>query len=985
MQWCLYYPGVLDLRELGFATRRAGSIAPVVDAYRSGDLLRALSAWPTGYEPRTHSERLLRAATLLAVGEVERARAILAMVPATLPGRRALDRLIAAVQFKAEPLKGAPETAAEWLAESYARQSRGELEQALRAAHQAVVLSPEFGFAWAREAELEFSFGRTMRAMRSLERALVLSPRNAQAHALQGFLLAAQNRIGAARRSFDHAIQLDGALGNAWLGRGLTFIRQGDEERGRRDLQVAVSVEPNRSILRSYLGKGFSDAGDRMNAELELDRARELDRKDPTPWLYQALQDRQANRLNAAVRDLEQSLALNDDRRLFRSRFLLDQDKAVRGANLASIYQLNGMQEVAVREAARAVNADYASAGAHLFLANSYNSLRDPHRIVLRYETPFINEARLANLLAPVGAGPLSHFISEQEYSKLFEGDGLGLASLTEYRSDGQFRQIASLFGTFGNVDFSFDADYFRDDDDRPGRRGSRVADLGAKVKFQLTPSDVILIESSGQNLREGDPRQLYDERAVARSLHLEEKQEPGTLLVGLRHEWAPGIHTLMLGGRLASEQTLDLNRSVPIFLFVPFELFPGGQELRPGFALFDTLDRPFHEIYDLDLEIGTGEVQQIITLGPHTIVAGVRYQEGSFHIRTVLDDALAPRDARFDEPASRNDFDADFERLSTYLYETFRLSRTLTLIAGVTYDHLTSPDHFREPPLRDESRSIEHWSPKAGIIFEPYQWLRLRGAYAEAISGVSLDESNRLEPTQIAGFNQGFRTLINESVAGSVSAARYKIVGAALEAKLPTDTYVGLEWSEAKQEGNRRIGVFDDFLTEPLPSARVGPGLVEQLDYEERSFTATINQLMGERWSLRAAYRATWSEFQGFFPEFRAFHGVNIQHRDSELHQLDLAVNWNHESGLFARADALWTHQENDGFRPVTTAGFDEPGDDFWQLNAFIGYRFLRNRGELTVGVLNALDTDYQLEPLSPYIELPHQRAFIVRCRLSF
>ena len=105
------------------------------------------------------------------------------------------------------------------------------------------------------------------------------------------------------------------------------------------------------------------------------------------------------------------------------------------------------------------------------------------------------------------------------------------------------------------------------------------------------------------------------------------------------------------------------------------------------------------------------------------------------------------------------------------------------------------------------------------------------------------------------------------------------------------------------------------------------------------------------------------------------------------DLSQLDLAALWNHESGFFVRGDALWTHQDNDGFPAPADHPHDtgEPGDDFWQLNAFVGYRFRRNHGEVSVGVLNLLNTDYQLEPLTPYLELPHERTFVMRCRLTF
>src|SRR4030095_8263824 len=165
------------------------------------------------------------------------------------------------------------------------------------------------------------------------------------------------------------------------LGRGLCRIRQGDDEDGRRDLQAAAALEPNRAFFHSYLGKAFSNDGNEPKARLELERAKSLDPKDPTPWIYSAIENKQDNRINEAVRDLEKSIQLNDNRRVYRSQFLLDQDRAVRSANLAAISQDAGMDEVSVREASRGVDYDYANASSHLFLANSYNALRDPNRI----------------------------------------------------------------------------------------------------------------------------------------------------------------------------------------------------------------------------------------------------------------------------------------------------------------------------------------------------------------------------------------------------------------------------------------------------------------------------------------------------------------------------------------------------------------------------------------------------------------------------
>src|SRR5207245_8372919 len=131
--------------------------------------------------------------------------------------------------------------------------------------------------------------------------------------------------------------------------------------------------------------------------------------------------------------DLEHSEDLNDNRSVYRSSLLLDQDRAVRSANLAAIYRDAGMFDVSVREASRAVSFDYANYSAHAFLANSYNELRHPNFINLRYEAPSEIEYLLENLLAPVGAGTLSSAISEQEYSKSFQRNRLVCTHDTEY------------------------------------------------------------------------------------------------------------------------------------------------------------------------------------------------------------------------------------------------------------------------------------------------------------------------------------------------------------------------------------------------------------------------------------------------------------------------------------------------------------------------------------------------------------------------
>jgi hypothetical protein len=53
--------------------------------------------------------------------------------------------------------------------------------------------------------------------------------------------------------------------------------------------------------------------------------------------------------------------------------------------------------------------------------------------------------------------------------------------------------------------------------------------------------------------------------------------------------------------------------------------------------------------------------------------------------------------------------------------------------------------------------------------------------------------------------------------------------------------------------------------------------------------------------------------------------------------------------------------------------------------LNLYLGYRFWRQRGEITIGGLNLTDADYRLNPLNVYSELPRTRVFYTRLRLNF
>ncbi|MEK0449302.1 MAG: hypothetical protein RL088_1570 [Verrucomicrobiota bacterium] len=1025
LQWALYYPGVLDPSELGMSAAEQRAVAASLAAYREGDLLGALEKYPNR-APGNTGGRLYKAGVLVAVGRVDEARVALRSVDVSNPGRRALERMIAAVNYSPSMDRNANEpnpdpsgvSVSEEMAESYFLQSRGNLEGALAAARRAAAGAPQNGYAWTRVAELEFSFGRTAAARRALEKGLSLTPKNAQAHALHGFILSAENRIRAAQDAFEQAIRLDGALGNAWLGRGLVRIKSGRQEEGRADLQTAATVEPASAIFHSYLGKAFSAEGRKSDARKDLDLAKQIDPNDPTPWLYSAVQHQQENRYNAAIGDIEESLRLNDNRRIYRSQFLLDQDRAIRSSNLAKVYQNAGMTDLAVREATRAVESDYTNASAHLFLSNSFDALRDPNRISLRYETVWFNELLLAYLLAPVGGGPLSQFVSQQEYSKLLEAEGVGGSYSGEWRDNGRLDQRASVFATYGRLSLGFDFSYLYDNGDRPNSETSRE-EVYWQAKYQASPDDVFYTLGKWQDQESGDLFQNYGNLPGSLGLDFEEKQEPGLLLGGWNHRWAPGVHTLFLGGRLAAEQVLTdpatrqllltrvpnpklgafLNQSavsgqIPAVVQNPDQSLTYSREFLRGLAPFlgrgavaSANSEQFSFATLRQFEIYTGEVQHIWDTKHNTLILGGRWQGGEFETDTRLGLLNPVNQGLYPLPAVSQHVSLDFERHSLYAYDFMKPAPWITLIAGASWDHIERPENFRNPPVSERQTEVERLNGKFGFTLSPSRWFTVRGVYTEGLGGVTFDESVRLEPSQLAGFNQAFRTLISEDIAGSVETPLYKNWGLSIEGALPTRSWWGASFNILEQDVERTLGAFDliNHPIFPAGAASLPGGTTQTLAYREEVLSAGLNQLIGSEWAVGLGYRHTYAELRTIFQEVPVSieRGAD-QFDQAVLHEGTVYANWNSPSGLFARAELNWYSQELDGaVAGARTNG--QPGDDFWQVNAQLGYRFRNNLCEVSAGVLNLNDTDYQLSPLTYLRELPHERTFFVRCRFSF
>lgn len=983
IQWCLHYPPVLVAGELALSDPERSALNASLAAYEQGDIAAARRLLPAANPGDADAMRIYRSALLLAAGDVEGADALLAGVAGGTGLAEALRQLVAAVQFREYHPPAPPATATGWLAESYYRQSRpGNRPEegvtgALPAARRATELAPGSAAAWTRVAELEFSQGRTVRARQALDRALELAPDHPAALTLDGFVLAADNRVTAARERFERVLNGEGAGADAWLGRGLCRIRQGDLLGGRDDLLVAAGLEPRRAVLRSYLGKAFGETGDSTRALREYEIAATLDPLDPTSPLYAALELQGRNRVNEAIADLEHSKRLNDNRSVYRSGQLLDQDRAVRSANLARIYQDAGMDDVGFREAVRAVNSDHANYSAHLFLANSYEAFRDPRLIGLRYETPANTEYLLANLLAPVGAGVLSPALSQQEYSKLFQRDRPGFTGGAEYRSSGTWTADGSQYGVFGSSSYAIDGQY-RSEAGEWDNGDLEYWQVSARIKQQLGPRDLVYVQGGYLEVAGGDVSQRYDPDAHSRTFRSEERQEP-LLGVGYQHEWGPHSRTLLLAGWVRDRFSFHVaSQEWPVL---------GGFGDADGWIV----DRfGMDQEYARDLDVYSIEAQQILqTHVDHQTVVGARLQWGDLALDSRQGNPSnyqgffpAPGDPA---PWIEQRVSTELADFSVYGYHTWQVLPALALHGGLAWQSVELPRNHLYAPLASGEEDRDLLAPKGGFTWTPAPDTVVRAAYTSALTGVSLEQSYRLEPIQVAGFTQGYRSVIPESETGGPTPAAFiETYGLSVEQRLRTRTYLGLGGEILNSDADRFLGLYD------LNGFSPAPALVpEELDYTEQVLTATVNQLLGDRWALGARYRLTHSELEtrhpgvilpDLPPEDLANFNLLAPESGAEawLHHVSLDALFNDPSGIFARLNALWFQQSNPGYTP------DRPGDDFWQVNVMAGYRLPRRRAEITLGVLNLGDTDYRLNPLTPVWDLPRERTFFVRVRLN-
>ena len=411
VHWALFYPPIL------LAAGRGSPAAEALGLAAHG-LVKAFELFESISEDERDTEfRIFYATVLLSVGRRDEARAVIDLALSDDPTSGlafALQAVIALVenntsQAMANAVRAvelAPRAAAAKIALSYVQQAEFQLEAARATLAQAVKDEPENALAWASLAEAWLALGDVKRALVAAKHGRQLQPDLERVQTVLGFTALAAFKTSSAKHAFERAITLNSSSPLAWLGLGLAEIRAGGLVPGRADLEYSVSLDPTNALLRSYLGKAyFEEARDTLAAD-QFSVAEQIDPRDPTPYFYSAILKQSENRPVEALRDLNTSIRLNDDRAVYRSREMLDQDLAARGTSLAHIYDDLGFSQLGVNEAVRSLSLDPGNAAAHRFLADSYQPLR-------RRESARVSELLQSQAVSGINLNPAQPSLSE--------------------------------------------------------------------------------------------------------------------------------------------------------------------------------------------------------------------------------------------------------------------------------------------------------------------------------------------------------------------------------------------------------------------------------------------------------------------------------------------------------------------------------------------------------------------------------------------
>ena len=747
---------------------------------------------------------------------------------------------------------------------AWAKQSHFDLPGAMVSARKAIELDRDNIRARVTLSQLLFGADYLAEAEDMIEAVLKVSPDEPLAHTLKGFLHLAKREADQAIQSFRRATMLDSTQASPHLGLGIAYMRKTEVELALEEMFVATLLEPREAMNYTYLGKALYQIRDFDKAMNALERAKILDPKDPSPFLYTGIINTDLNRAAQAVQDIEKSIELNDNRAVYRSRFLLDEDRAVKNVSLARTYETLGLSDMARNRAMLSLKDDPNNSSAHLFMAKVLADEQDRTAAAG-------SEVLKALLLEPVN---LNSFNSFNEYTTFFERPDISGSPEIQGGNHGTGTAIMDVWGSSDNFAARWILTVANDDgfkDNNFNRYWSQ--DIIGKTQIGLNQD--ILFRYTHTSSKYGDLS--TDSDAFAREDHdYFENDKWDAFTLGYHFRSSPTSDILLMMKRDITKGTVQNGpQDEPL------------QPLYPGLYLQQIFEQSnYKQSY---WQLGGVHLAKV---GVHGIVYGFEYFTGETTFEDLQQAILKPifsKPSLIDYPLTKNEIQPSYQSL--FFQDTWRIHPQLILEGGIFYEK--TKDGTTIPVFSSREFSIERISPRFGIIFKPNKNHTFRVGYARYLQSPFVSPE-RLAPTDIAGFTIGQNAL---------SSAFQEDLSFAWEWQMNPEFFFRGELFHRSRIEQREDPVAEGFLS------------------KEREFTGGsigLNIMFLKYFSFIPRYSYTRNKEKALA---LSYDSTPDQWRDD--HELYLGLNFLHPTGWKATINTSYIRQILDSYETDSPSGF--------------------------------------------------------------
>jgi hypothetical protein len=625
---------------------------------------------------------------------------------------------------------------------------------------------------------------------------------------------------------------------------------------------------------------------------------------------------------------MQKAIELNDNRGVYRSKLLLDEDLAARAVSLARIYDDLGFDQPAVNQSSTSLDIDPSNYSAHRFLADAYFKRQ-------RHEAARASEILQAQLLQPIVINPVQPEASEtnlnilagtspssagfNEFTSLFERNGIQFHGAGIIGNNNTFSDQAVISGIFDNFSYSFGQFHYATDGFRENNE-LRHRIINAFGQINLSDSMNFQIEYSNRKSEEGDLRLRFDEKNFSRDSDREIDRE--VFRAGAKFTFSPNSQFITNLQYIDRRERFSVDAGFRRPTLRKIDVSEQGYDFQAQY-LFK------HEIFNFKLGGGFNKFD-----GTHqrAFLVGQNFER-------LLFDATEDNSSYWHE---------------VYLYSNILMPRDITWTFGLSYTSLKDG--------LNKSLDLSSINPKFGFQWKLTNWAHLRLATFRSTKRPQISE-NTLQNTQIAGFNQFL---------DDFDGTRSRFYGIGFDLTPTKNLLLGFEISAR----DLKVPFSFDLI-------RVNPDsiltTVKFEDQRENSYRAYINWTPNDNWSLSTEYQVSTTKRS---PVTNRFPGrrntfISLAELPTRLRTdiLPIRVRYFNKYGFFASLTGTYVKQK---LGKSSIENSRKNYSNFFLVDTSIGYRLPKKFGILSLQVKNIFDRKFNYQDTNSQSADPSGSAFI-------